>query len=80
MNNKLKFSNKTFIWLFYIPLVYKNIKDFKLALKLVEEKKLKSICAFERVKTHPMNCFHFDGVSFRVCTSTNFFFTIWKLI
>ena len=58
MNNKLKFSNKTFIWLFYIPLVYKNIKDFKLALKLVEEKKLKSICAFERVKTHPMNCWY----------------------
>ena len=44
MNKKLRFSNKTFIWLFYIPLVYKNILDFRKSFKLVEDKKLKSIC------------------------------------
>tara|TARA_B100001057_G_scaffold499219_2_gene609049 strand:- start:3178 stop:3849 length:672 start_codon:yes stop_codon:yes gene_type:complete len=58
MNNKLKFSNKTFIWLFYIPIVYKNINDFKNSLKIVEKKKLKSICAFKKAETHPMSCWY----------------------
>ena len=58
MNNKLKFSNSTFIWLFYIPLVYKNISDFKKSVKLVEKKKLNSICAFKKVTTHPMSCWY----------------------
>lgn len=58
MNNKLKFSNKTFIWLFYIPIVYKNITDFKKSIKLVEAKKLKSVCAFIKAKTNPMSCWY----------------------
>ena len=51
MNINLKFSKKTFIWLFYIPIVYKNIGDFKKSIKIVEKKKLKSICAFKKVET-----------------------------
>lgn len=58
MNNRLKFSSKTFIWLFYIPLVYKNINDFKKSIKLVESKKLKSVCAFVKVETNPMTCWY----------------------
>ena len=46
MNNRLKFSKNTFIWLFYIPLVYRKISDFKKAYKIVEFKKLNSICTF----------------------------------
>lgn len=56
MNKKLKFAKKTFIWLFYIPLVYKNINDFRKSIKLVEKKKLKSVCAFIKAKTNPMSC------------------------
>ena len=56
MNNKLNFPKNTYIWLFYIPLVYKNKIDFKKAIKLVEKKKLKSICSFIPAKTHPMSC------------------------
>ena len=58
MNNKLKFDSKTFIWLFYIPLVYKNNADFKKSVKKVEQKKLKSICSFKEAETHPMSCWY----------------------
>ena len=51
MNNKLNFPKNTYIWLFYIPLVYKNKIDFKKAIKLVEKKKLKSICSFIPAKS-----------------------------
>lgn len=59
MNNKLKFHRNTFIWLFYIPLVYKNYNDFKKAIKIVEKKKLKSICSFKEEEIHPMSCWYF---------------------
>ena len=58
MNNKLKFDSNTFIWLFYIPLVYKNKIDFKKSIKIVEEKKINSICAFKKAETHPMSCWY----------------------
>ena len=58
MNDKLKFYSKIFIWLFYIPLVYKNNSDFKKSIKIVEQKKLKSICSFIEAETHPMSCWY----------------------
>lgn len=58
MKKKLKFKDNTFIWLFYIPLVYKNISDFKKSIKLVEEKRLNSLCAFKKSDTHPMSCWY----------------------
>ena len=58
MKIKLKFPEKTFIWLFYIPIAYKNIIDFKKSIRIVEKKKLKSICAFKKVETHPMSCWY----------------------
>ena len=41
---------------FLYSLVYKNKIDFKKAIKLVEQKRLKSICSFIPAKTHPMSC------------------------
>ena len=58
MKIKLRFSSNTFIWLFYIPIVYKNLNDFKKSIKLVEEKKLRSICGFKEVDTHPFNTWY----------------------
>ncbi|MDC0469157.1 hypothetical protein OAN07_01760 [Candidatus Pelagibacter sp.] len=58
MNKKLKFSRNTFIWLFYIPIVYKNNNDFKKTIKLVEKNRLKSICTFKKAETHPMSCWY----------------------
>ena len=60
MTNKIKFKKNTFIWLFYIPLVYKKNIDFKRSLKLVEKKNLKSICSFRDVETHPMTCWYLN--------------------
>ena len=60
MNNKLRFHSNTFIWLFYIPLVYKNNNDFKKAIKITEKKKLKSICSFKEAETHPMSCWYIE--------------------
>lgn len=58
MISKIKFKKNTFIWLFYIPLVYKNKIDFEKSIKLVEKKKLKSVCAFKKSETHPMTCWY----------------------
>ena len=58
MNKKLKFPRNTFIWLFYIPIVYKNKNDFKKTIRLVEKKRLKLICTFKKVETHPMSCWY----------------------
>ena len=60
MTKKIKFKKNTFIWLFYIPLVYKNNIDFKRSKKLVEKKNLKSICSFKNADTHPMTCWYFN--------------------
>lgn len=58
MQKKLKFSNNTYIWLFYIPLVYKNQLDFKKSFNLVENKKLKSICSFIKAEVNPLSCWY----------------------
>ena len=59
MNKKLNFRSNTFIWLFYIPIVYKNKNDFKKVIKFVEKKKLKSVCTFIEAKTNPLSCWSF---------------------
>ncbi len=59
MIDRLKLNNKTFIWLFYIPLVFKNNSHFKNSIKLVEDNNLKSIMSFKEVETHPMSCWYF---------------------
>ena len=58
MKIRLNFSSNTFIWLFYIPIVYKNLNDFKNSIKLVEKKNLKSICGFKLADTHPFNTWY----------------------
>ena len=47
MTKKIKFKQNTFIWLFYIPLVYKKKIDFKKSIKIVEKKKLKISLFFQ---------------------------------
>lgn len=52
---KFKFSKNDILWLFYIPLVYNSKSDIKKVKNLIENKKVKSICGFIEVKTHPFN-------------------------
>lgn len=47
------FNSKTILWLIYIPLIPKKKIHYLLAKKQIEKKKVKSLCGFENVKTHP---------------------------
>ena len=51
-----KISKDSIIWLFYIPIVYKNILDFKKAKKITMKKNFKSLCSFKKVNISPYNC------------------------
>lgn len=51
-----KVSKNTIIWLIYIPIVYKNIQDFKKAKKITLTKNFKSLCSFKKVNISPFNC------------------------
>jgi CMP-N-acetylneuraminic acid synthetase len=52
---KFNFSKNDILWLFYIPLVFNSTSDIKKAKNLIEINKVKSICGFTEVKTHPFN-------------------------
>jgi len=58
MTKKVKFKQNTFIWLFYIPLVYKRKIDFMNSIKIVEKKNLKSVCSFKLADTNPYSCWY----------------------
>jgi CMP-N-acetylneuraminic acid synthetase len=44
------------IWLFYIPIVYRESKTFFKAKKIIEKKHIKSLCSMIKVNNHPFNC------------------------
>jgi len=48
------------LWLFYLPVLYKNINDFEKAKEIIEKKEAKSLCTFVSAKSHPFNCWKFD--------------------
>ncbi len=56
--------NKTdIIWLFYIPVTYKNIKDFKNAKKIMKNNKVRSILSFVKPDIHPYNFWRYNKKS-----------------
>lgn len=44
------------VWLFYLPVLFKNIKHFTKAKGIIESGSCDSLCTFVPVKTHPFNC------------------------
>ena len=50
-----KINKNFFIWLFYLPILYKNKKDFVFAMNLLKKKKINSICSFIKSKSHPFH-------------------------
>ncbi len=58
-NNNLLEKN-VFIWLLYIPIVNRNIKDFNFAKKILEKKKYKSLMTFFKSDSHPYNCWQIN--------------------
>ena len=56
----MNIKSNCFIWLFYIPIVHKNIKDFKNVKKMLGKKKIRSVCSFIKSKSHPFNCWNYN--------------------
>jgi CMP-N-acetylneuraminic acid synthetase len=48
------------LWLFYLPILYKNKVDFEDARKILDSKKIESLCTFIPAKTHPFNCWQYS--------------------
>lgn len=60
------FNEETVLWLFYIPVLYKNRLDFDKAKKEIERSDVLSLCTFVPAKTHPYSCWTFDQGSRRL--------------
>lgn len=53
-----KIKAKVIIWLIYIPLMPKSKKLFEKTKKIIENKNIKSVCGFTKVKTHPFQSWY----------------------
>ena len=53
--NSLKIQNDVILWLFYLPVLYKNHFDFEEAKAIIEKSEIGSLCTFVPAKTHPLN-------------------------
>tara|TARA_Y100000768_G_scaffold63599_1_gene43732 strand:- start:35619 stop:36320 length:702 start_codon:yes stop_codon:yes gene_type:complete len=56
----LKIQDNVIIWLFYLPIPYKNYSDFDHAKHLIETLQFKSLCSFVPAKSHPFNTWKYD--------------------
>ena len=52
---ELKLSKNDFIWLFYIPLIFNSKADILKTKKIINNKKISSICGFIETKKNPFN-------------------------
>jgi CMP-N-acetylneuraminic acid synthetase len=48
------------LWLFYIPLLYRDRIHFDDARKIIQSNNTGSLCSFIKAQTHPFNCWHFN--------------------
>jgi len=58
--NSLKIQNDVILWLFYLPVLYKNYSDFEEAKSIIEKSEIRSLCTFVPAKTHPLNTWQYD--------------------
>lgn len=62
MVEELKIDPNANLWLFYLPIIYKNQKDFSSAVELVNKSNLSSLMSFVSATTHPYTCWkHVNG-------------------
>ena len=57
-----KLNKNDILWLFYIPLVNREKKDFNRAYKITKKKKFKSLCSFIEINysQHPFYCWKYN--------------------
>lgn len=53
---KLLTISNLVIWLFYIPIVYREKKTLFKAKRIIEKKNIQSLCSMMKVNNHPFNC------------------------
>lgn len=56
----LALSPNDILWIFALPVLYKNPIDFHQAKQIIEQESCKSLCGFIPAKTHPLYCWSFD--------------------
>jgi CMP-N-acetylneuraminic acid synthetase len=59
--NNMDIKNDDILWLFYLPILYKNPDDFEKCKEIIEKDKVKSVCSFIKAKTHPYVCWNYDS-------------------
>ena len=52
---------ETYIWLFYLPILYKNESDFINTMSKITKYKIKSLCSFIPAMSHPLNCWMYSN-------------------
>lgn len=60
LTNSLKIKDNVILWLFYLPILYKNYSDFEKAKTIIENPEVNSLCTFVPAKTHPLNTWQYD--------------------
>jgi CMP-N-acetylneuraminic acid synthetase len=50
----------TILWLFYLPILFKQKTDFINAKPIIEQDDVASLCSFIPAPTHPYNCWKYD--------------------
>ncbi|MAJ45230.1 MAG: hypothetical protein CMF96_10875 [Candidatus Marinimicrobia bacterium] len=58
--NELNINENDIIWLFYIPIIYKDLVDFKKAKKIISKKNVNSLLSFVKDNIHPYHFWKFD--------------------
>lgn len=56
----LEVADDTYIWLFYLPILYKNKVDFENFKKIISNQPADSFCSFVPAEVHPFNCWSYD--------------------
>jgi len=50
----------TILWLFFLPILYKERSHFDLAKSIIEQDDINSLCTFVAASSHPYNCWKYD--------------------
>ena len=56
----LNLDESIILWLFYLPVLYKNRGDFDSARQIIEQTGVASLCSFIAALTHPFTCWRYD--------------------
>lgn len=49
------------LWLFYLPVLYKNVADFEIARQVAECPGVESVMSFIKARTHPYSCWKWNA-------------------